>query len=58
MLDLVSNAVLNTLDAHEIPKELTISLYFVKRARYFFKNPIYPSSCDDIAMIEHPVASE
>ena len=40
MLDLVSNAVLNTLDAHEIPKELTISLYFVKRARYFFKNPI------------------
>ena len=30
MLDLVSSAVLTTLDANEIPKELTISLYFRK----------------------------
>ena len=49
VLNLVSSAVLATLDANEILKELTISLYFVKRARYFFKNPIYPSSCDDRA---------
>ena len=49
VLGMVSSTVLDTLDANEILKRANDPFYFVKRARYFFKNPIYPSSCDDRA---------